>query len=71
MIIINNMIYQLLNLPSSPGTISSGIETELAQLRQEIATERLERQHLARLVDSLVKDGDTVARCDWGLGGLG
>ena len=33
-----------------------GIETELAQLRQEIATERLERQDLARLVDSLVKD---------------
>ena len=33
-----------------------GIETELAQLRQEIATERLERQHLARLVESLVKD---------------
>lgn len=32
-----------------------GIEVELAQLRQEIATERAERQALARLVDSLVK----------------
>ena len=35
-------------------TFRSGIEVELAQLRQEIATERAERQALARLVDSLV-----------------
>lgn len=47
---------------------SLSIETELAQLRQEIATERLERQHLARLVDSLVKERQPIAapkrRCD-------
>lgn len=47
---------------------SLSIETELAQLRQEIATERLERQHLARLVDSLVKERQAIAvpkrRCD-------
>lgn len=47
---------------------SLSIEVELAQLRQEIATERLERQHLARLVDSLVKERQHMAvpkrRCD-------
>ena len=38
----------------------SGVEVELAQLRQEIATERAERQALARLVDSLIKVRQTV-----------
>lgn len=49
---------------------SLSIEVELAQLRQEIATERAERQALARLVDSLVKERQSVGnavpkrRCD-------
>jgi hypothetical protein len=55
---------------ASHGWAFPGIETELAQLRQEIATERLERQHLARLVDSLVKDhGGTMGPWDdWTMG---